>query len=34
MGWAWSQSGQYQLTHEGEIESGATEVKVVAKPNR
>jgi protocatechuate 3,4-dioxygenase beta subunit len=34
MGWAWSQNGQYQLTHEGEIESGATEVKVVAKPNR
>src|SRR5262245_19837292 len=34
MGWAWSQSGQYQLTHEGEVESGATEVKVVAKLNR
>jgi protocatechuate 3,4-dioxygenase beta subunit len=33
-GWAWGSSGQYRFEHEGLIESGATDVKVVAKPNR
>jgi hypothetical protein len=33
-GWAWSESGQYQLSTAEQVESGATEVKVVAKLNR
>jgi hypothetical protein len=33
-GWAWSESAQYQLSTAEQVESGATDVKVVAKPNR
>jgi protocatechuate 3,4-dioxygenase beta subunit len=33
-GWAWTPNAQYQLSHEGLVESGATDVKVVAKANR
>ena len=34
-GWAWNQSGsQLQINHDAEIDSGATDVKVVAKPHR
>ncbi len=33
-GWAWSESAQYRLSQDELFESGATDVKVVAKPNR
>jgi protocatechuate 3,4-dioxygenase beta subunit len=33
-GWAWTPNAQYQFGHEGLVESGATDVKVVAKTNR
>src|SRR5207237_1017367 len=32
-GWAWT-SGGYRMEHDGLVESAATDVKVVAKPNR
>ncbi len=33
-GWAWGPNAQYQLSADGQVESGATDVKVVAKLNR
>jgi protocatechuate 3,4-dioxygenase beta subunit len=33
-GWGWSENAQYQLSAADQVESGATDVKVVAKPNR
>jgi hypothetical protein len=33
-GWLWSPSAQYQCAHEGLVESDATDVKLLAKPNR
>jgi uncharacterized GH25 family protein len=33
-GWAWGQNAQYALTTAEQVESGAADVKVVAKPNR